>query len=261
MLLDLFTYLTTPCSPYIRRMGYLNEAIAMRDRYRRRRAAWQPHLDNTRQFVLSSADKCRNRNKLVIPGSGLLLDVPLEELSSMFKEVLLADVVCLPEVRRQIKRYGNVKFLEHDLTNIAEQLYKNKQYGIYELPEVKPASVRIYENADLVVSLNILSQLWVIPRAYAINPRPRVSPEQLDDWCRQIVESHYNSLQSMSCNVCLIADYEFVKRDREGRIFSRESTIFGLTLPKPDASWTWNIQPVEKNNHSKELIVGTWHIR
>ncbi len=100
MLLDLFTYITTPCSSFIRRMGYLNEAIEMRGRSRYNTAAWQPHLDNTCRFILSSAEKCRNRNKAVILGSGLLLDVPLAELHRCSTEVILLDVVCLPDDRK-----------------------------------------------------------------------------------------------------------------------------------------------------------------
>jgi hypothetical protein len=177
----------------------------------------------------------------------------------MFREVVLTDVVCLPEVRKKIRNHGNVTFVEQDVSGIAEDLYRNRLQGIHELPEVT-ASSRWYNNSDLVVSLNILSQLWVIPRQYAIKELPGLTEDRLDDWCRQIVESHYASLRNLCCNVCLITDYEFVKRDREGTIFSRGSTVSRLELPKPDASWLWNIAPTEENNHSKELLVGAWHI-
>ena len=263
MLRDLFTHLTTSCSPYIRHLGYLDETISMRGRYRRNRRAWQRHLDNTRRFVLTVAEKVQDRNKVVILGSGLLLDVPLAELSAMFREVVLMDIVCLPEVRRQIKEYGNVSFLEHDVTRIAERLYANRQQGIYELPRADPAQSAVDQGAGLVISLNILSQLWVIPRTYASSQRPALPHDQVEDWCRQIVESHYASLRSMSCDVCLVADHEFVKRGHGGSIVSRASTLYDLVLPEPDASWTWNIVPADNDHRSssKELNVGAWHIR
>jgi len=263
MLIDLLTHLTTSCSPFVRRLGYLDEAIALRGRYRRYRTAWQPHLDSTRRFILAAAEKVKNRNKVVILGSGLLLDVPLAELTGMFREVILVDMVCLPEVRKQIKGYGKVSFLERDVTNIAERLYANRQQGILELPRVVPAPAEIYKDTGLVISLNILSQLWVVPRTYAANQRPGFPHDRLEDWCRQIVESHYASLASLSCDVCLVADHEFVKRDHAGSIISRASTLYGLVLPEPDASWTWNIAPAENDarSPSKELIVGAWYIR
>lgn len=261
MLRDFFAYLTTPCSPHLRSLGYLDEAIAMQQRFRCRRDAWQMHLDSTRRFVLSSAQKCPARNKAVILGSGLLLDVPLAELSALFREVLLLDVVCLPRIRSRIRGYGNVRFIEHDVTTVTERLYRNKQQGIQELPEIVQDSSAHYEGADFIVSLNILSQLWVMPRAYLLKIRPPADQELLDDWCRRIVESHYTSLHNLAGNVCLIADYEFVKRDKEGKVFSRGSTVFGTRLPEPEVFWTWHIAPLntESTFHSKELIVGAWH--
>ncbi len=263
MLSELFTYLTTSCPQYVRHMDYLNEAIAMRQRYRRNRASWRPHLEHTRRFVLTAAERCRDRGKVVILGAGPLLDVPLAELSMMFREVALLDIVLLPEVRKMIKGYSNVKFVQYDVTNMAEKLYNNIQQSIREFPEAAPRVSEIDENTGLVVSLNILSQLWVIPRAYTLRKLPHSDEEQIDDWCGQIVKSHYIFLLSMPCTVCLIADYEFVKRDHEGRIVSQGSTVSGLALPRPDASWTWNIIPMSEDGRylSKELNVGAWHLR
>jgi len=262
MLLDLLTHLTTSCSPYIRRLGYLDEAIAMRGRYRSNRTAWQPHIDNTRRFVLAAAEKVRDRQKVVVLGSGLLLDVPLAELSAMFQDVVLVDIVCLPEVRKQIKSYRNVSFVERDVTAIAERLYANRQRGIPDLPSAAAASPDLFQGSGLVVSLNILSQLWVIPRAYASTMRPALPHDRVEDWCRQIVESHYAFLSSLSCDVCLVADHGFVKRDRNGSVISSASTVYGLVLPEPDASWTWNIVPAGRDGRStsKELTVGAWHM-
>jgi hypothetical protein len=263
MLSDLITSLTTPCSPFIRRMGYLTEAVEMRGRSRRHRTAWQPHLDKTRNFVLSSAGKCANKDKIVILGSGLLLDVPLAELSSLFREVVLMDVVCLPDIRKQIRIYNNVSFVEGDVTNTAERLHRNGLHAIHELPESVPSVTGIGQDCGLIVSLNILSQLWVVPRAYAARQFRGLNEYQVDEWCGRVVAAHYTYLQSLPCDVCLVADHEFVKRDSSGGIISRGSTVYGLELPRPDASWTWNIAPIEKGapSYSKELIVGAWHFR
>jgi hypothetical protein len=263
MILDLFTTLTTPCSPCIRRMGYLTEAIEMRGRSRRHQASWQPHVDRSREYILSVAEKCGNRSKVVILGSGLLLDVPLAELDSMFSRVILMDVVCLPEIRRKIKTYRNAVFVEHDVTNVAERLYQNGQNTISGLPEPDPSFSPAIRDASLVVSLNILSQLWVIPRTYVSQKMQGLDEYAVDEWCGRTVASHYTALRSLSSDVCLVADYEFVKRDNTGGMISRGSTVYGLDLPAPDASWTWSIAPLDKASRtfSKELIVGAWHFR
>ncbi len=260
MLLDLISYLTTPCSVYLRNMGYLSETIDMRKRARGNRAAWQPHLDATAKFVLASAECCPKKGTVVILGSGLLLDLPIEELSQQFQHVILKDVICLPEVRKQIRHFSNITFRESDATGIAETLYRNGLQGIHELP--KPVSVRPQDEqaADLIVSLNILSQLWIVPRAYVGQHLRGLPPDQVDEWCSRITEAHYNSVRALSGSVCLVADHAFIKRDRTDRILCKGSTIGTLLLPEPDTSWTWNIAPLTKRSPdlSKELIVGGW---
>ncbi|HET7319791.1 MAG TPA: hypothetical protein VFK23_11690, partial [Nitrospirota bacterium] len=187
----------------------------------------------------------------------------LKELSSLFQEVVLVDIVFLPEVRSIIKQFGNVKLLRHDVTNMAKHLHENIRRGLRELPDAAPAAPEIDEKAGLVVSLNLLSQLWVVPRSYARIKLSGLNEEQVDDWCGRIVQSHYTFLRSIPCDVCLVADHEFVKRDQKGRIVSQGSTVSGLFLPEPDASWTWNIIPMGENRQylSKELNVGAWHLQ
>ena len=263
MLLDLYTSLTTPCSPFIRRMGYLSEAIEMRGRSQRHQASWQPHLDRSREFILAAAGTCRNRDTAVILGSGLLLDVPLAELASLFRRVMLMDVVCLPEVRRTIKAYRNAMFIEHDVTNIAERLDQHGRNNVSVLPEPEPFFPPEIRGAGLVVSLNILSQLWVIPRAYASQKMRGQDEYAVDEWCARTVTSHYTALRSLPGDVCLVADHEYVKRDSAGGMIGRGSTVYGIELPVPQASWTWSIAPINRTSRtfSKELIVGAWHFR
>ncbi len=192
-------------------------------------------------------------------GSGLLLDVPLAELAGMFQEVVLMDVVCLPEIRKQIRLYRNVAFLEHDATGVAERLAENRRRGSMALPDPE-TSTTAYDGAGLLVSLNILSQLWVVPRAFIGKHLPGIPPEPVDDLCSRIVEAHYSVLRRLSCDVCLVGDYGFVKRDRSGAVISRGSTVYDLALPAPLDSWTWNIVPIGKDSPhaSKELLVGGW---
>jgi hypothetical protein len=264
MLAELFTYLTTPCPRYVRRMGYLYEAIAMRERHGRHRADWQQHIANTRRYVLSVAENCRNSDRAVILGAGLLLDVPLNELASMFREVVLVDIVFLPEIRRRINSYGNVKLLQCDVTGIAELLFQNAQFGRQVLPsDTTPFHHVVGEGTGLVVSLNILSQLCVIPCKYALKHMPLLNEEHISVWCRLITASHYETIVSLPVDVCLIADQSFAKYDRQGQIVEKGSTIYNLDLPEPDDSWTWKVAPIgeESRYFSKELHVGAWYIQ
>lgn len=263
MFYELIAYLTTPRPLYVRRMEYLSQAIGLRGRYRRRRAGWKPHLDKTREFILAAAEKCRKRDKVVVLGSGLLLDVPIEALAKMFREVVLVDVVHLPEVRKRIRQYKNVRTFQGDITNMAERLFWNVQQGQNELPLSRPVIPEVDANTGLVISLNILSQLSTIPRDYVRKKLPEHDEEAIAIWCDQINEAHYQALRALPCEVCLIADHEYVYKNKEGNVIEQGSTIGSMSLSGPDASWWWEIAPLgsASRNSSKELHVRAWHLR
>jgi len=263
MLREIITSITTPCPQYVRRMEYLYQAIALRGRYRRRRAGWQPHLDKTKEFILAAAVKCRKQDKVMVLGSGLLLDVPIEALAEMFREVVLVDVVHLPEVHKRIKQYKNVRTLQGDITNVAEKLYWNVQQGQNELPLSEPSIPEADPNTSLVISLNILSQLSTIPQDYVRKKLPEHDEETIAAWCDQIHEAHYQALRALSSEVCLIADHEYVYKNKERNVIEQGSTVGRVILPEPDASWWWEIAPLgsASRHSSKELHVGAWHLR
>lgn len=258
MLHEAYLYLTTQCPAHVRGTGYLYEAIALTGRYARNRTNWQPHLKNSRKFVLSAAERCLDRELIVVLGAGLLLDIPLNELSDMFREVMLLDIVFLPGIRRALKRYDNVRLVEHDLTGVAKRLYRGR-----DLPEAAPAVPRIMEWAGLVVSLNILSQLAVVPREYIKNHLKGIDIGLLDAWCRHIVSAHYESMRSLSCPVCLVSDFRYTLRDSQGLALEQGSTIEGIELPEPDVCWDWDIAPLGEltRSYSRMLDVGAWHLK
>jgi len=272
MLSELFLYLTTSCPGKVRRMGYLYEAIALRARYGRNALSWQPHLENARRSVLTAAQRCRNCERAVILGAGLLLDVPLQELSGLFREVVLVDIVFLPEVRRKVKRYNNVRLVEHDVAGIAERLYQavrekkarawQKEGGKVCLPESVPGLPVGAGTAGLVVSLNILSQLAFVPKKYAANHLHDLDNELLNTWCRSMVELHYEWLKTLAGDVCLVSDFRYINKDRKGMIMEQGSTIEGIDLPVPDAVWAWDIAPLGElsRSYSRELVVGAWQV-
>jgi hypothetical protein len=181
----------------------------------------------------------------------------------MFRDVVLADVVHLPEVRKRIRQYKNARTIQGDITNVAETLFWNVQQGRNELPVSKPTIPEIDASTGLVISLNILSQLSTIPQDYVRKKLPEYDEETIAAWCDQIHEAHYHALQAMPCEVCLIADHEYVYKNKEGSVIEQGSTIGSLSLSRPDASWWWEIAPLgsASRHSSKELHVGAWHMR
>ncbi|MBI5895887.1 MAG: hypothetical protein HZB24_07775, partial [Desulfobacterales bacterium] len=199
------------------------------------------------------------RQVAVILGSGLLLDVPLAELSAAFEQVILADIVHLPEVRRYVRRFANVRLEDYDISTIARRLFENMKTDGRMLPEPVTADFSFVPAPSLVVSLNLLSQLPVIPGRFVRRHLPAVSSEDLQAWSRRLVETHCASLAALACDVCLIADYAYIQHNRGGSM-ETGSTLYGPALPDPKSTWLWRIAPRgELSRHdAKELKVGVW---
>src|SRR5580658_5877295 len=159
MLLDFLDRLLTPCPRPVRAMRYLREAIGIRRRYRRCRQHWQDHIDHCRSIIQRGMQHCTQRRKAVILGAGLLHDVPLEELASAFREVLLVDIVHPFLSRWRTRHLRNVKHLTADITNTIHDVYWVSDEPDRALPRSRPDLLADDPEVDLTISLNLLSQL------------------------------------------------------------------------------------------------------
>ena len=122
MLIEWLMHLSTPCSPRLKRMGYLKELIAIEARHRRWRDQWAPHLEHCKKIILQATAGIPHQRVTVL-GSGLLLDVPLVRLCDMFDEVELVDILHLPRVQKRAQFFPNVRLVDADLGDqLAEQL-------------------------------------------------------------------------------------------------------------------------------------------
>ena len=243
-------------------MGYLSEVINIRERHERCRKSWAPHLQKTQQFIADAAQACTARGKVIVLGSGLLLDLPLHMLALRFHEVILVDILHLFEVRRCVSRYPNVRLLECDITGVASALFEGLSNGAALLPACIPVIPEVDDRATLVVSLNILSQLTSMPSRFARRRMQALEEATLTSWCDEIRRAHYSAIKSLPCAVCLIADYRRLWRDSQGSVIEEGSTVGNLELPEPDASWTWEIAPLGEASRrcSKELLVAAWRM-
>lgn len=259
MLLEGLLWLTARCSPSARRFGYLREAIAIAARHRRCRAAWQPHLDKTRAALLASARLSRQRRSALVFGSGLLLDIPLAELATLFEDVRLVDLVHLPAVRRAARRFHNVTLVEHDVSGILQPLLEGAggfdEAALRRLAEAVPASLLGDDRVDWVASVNLLSQLPLLPMAW-LKDRVSLPLEFWDEWQTSLMRSHLDYLADFRAEVCLVADAAQVECDGQGAEVVR--TDHGRALGFAERAfdtWRWDVAP------QGELIGGgyAWH--
>jgi hypothetical protein len=206
--------------------------------------------------------QCQGRGTAFVLGSGLLVDVPLEALSDLFREVVLIDVVHLPMARKTARRFPNVRTLDLDVTGAAEPLFESIRSSMPSLPGISPSFPFLAEAPDFVVSLNIMSQLPVIPERFITKSGHGSTVTQVEAWCMKIVSAHWKSLSSLPCAACLVTDYSFRKIDRGGAAIESGGTLRGVALPVPDETWTWEIAPLGElsRGYSMVLDVGAWHI-
>jgi len=241
MIIEYYKYLTNPSTQTAKILGQLRETIAMEARYNRSRKQWESHLNNTKALIEHSARQISQPNEVIVLGSGLLLDIPIEFLSTHFQQVSLVDVVHLKSTKQRVKNYRNVIFLEHDITGIAEQLIFSLPRNNQELKH-QPSIPNLNPKTSLVISANMLSQLHLSIVNYAEDKLAFDNAMQ-ERLATNIIRSHLSMLESLPCKVCLITDHIREYRNESTQISEYETALLNVNLPKPNKKWYWEIAP------------------
>lgn len=242
MLAEALEYLLTPCPRVARKLGYLYEVIAIKARHARCRKAWAPHLERTQAILRAAMNRCSQRRKAVILGSGMLLDVPLAELATGFQQVILVDLVHPLGARWRRRRFANVNALTADVTNTAEALLQAVKNPDEPLPVSRPTLVLEDAEVDFVASVNLLSQLPYLPSEYLRHAGQR-SEQEITAFSRQLIRAHLDYLQQLPGVVALITDVEQQTLDRAGAVITRSDTLHGIALPWRGEEWIWPLAP------------------
>jgi hypothetical protein len=252
MIAELWRYWTTFAPERVRRFGYLKRLIALEFRAKRCAAAWAPHLASCRRMILTAAEQCTRRDVCVVVGSGLLLEVPLAELAARFGRVYLVDIFHMPQVRRQVRPFKNVKLLSGDVTGIFAMMSEGKAPG----PHVPapPARIPHLTESDLAVSCNCLTQL-AGPFVAHLEATRGFSDLDSDKLAYQVMEQHARAFAEAAPDVGLIITdterYEFAN----GEIARRVDLLKAYKLPAPlnpalSEEWDWLIAPAGEDGPS-----------
>ncbi|MBF0167226.1 MAG: hypothetical protein HQL45_06295 [Alphaproteobacteria bacterium] len=202
----------------------VREQAAILSRFRRHQAAWEPHLAASRSVILEAIQHCSMRDRAVILGSGLLLDVPIEELCRQFAQVVLVDLHHPAPARRMGRRHSNIDLLTTDIG--AKDFWQN----LVPMP-------------DLLVSLNLAGQLALMTDG--------------DDR----VLSHLDGLRNATGTRVLITETMRLEHDEKGREIAREQALpEACGLEPPHNNWKWPLAPVGELAPYRGLLldVGAW---
>ncbi|MFX8676799.1 hypothetical protein ABTM32_22370, partial [Acinetobacter baumannii] len=85
----------TPSTLDARRLGYVSAAISLWARGSRCRRDWKAHEARAKAAMIAASETLTQRRTCVVLGSGLLRDVPLDDLAARFERVILVDIVHL----------------------------------------------------------------------------------------------------------------------------------------------------------------------
>ncbi|RDJ20680.1 hypothetical protein DWF00_05245 [Bosea caraganae] len=245
---ELALYLTTPVDRTTRSLGLLWESITLWSRGVRHRRLWAEHHANCQAVVTGAMAGLKQRRKVLVLGSGLVRDVPLDRLCEAFEEVVLVDAVHLPLVRLRMVRRPKVRLVTRDLTGIMPWLA-----GKVEGRSDPVADFVADEAIDLVISANLLSQLaW--PVEDWLEKEAARAPRFPADLPRRCVAWHLEDLRRFKGRVCLLSDVEMIERDRSGAITDRLDLTRGEALPAPDESWDWVVAPFGEAARDRDYV-------
>lgn len=247
LLFDFVEYLTASCSKQARAMGYLTSSLQTQARYRRCWRAWDSHVVETRRLILQIAEECPRKRKLVVMGAGLIQDVPVFGLSKWFEEVILVDMVFLRATRKEVSDLKNVRLIEADVTETIHALSRDSGAP---LPRSQPTRFLDEPTIDLAISVNLLSQLPVIPKRFL----PREDSPELDAWSRDLQAAHLDYLHKLPGRKILITDTGGMHRDRDGKVVHEWDNLHDLAMPKPDAEWEWKIAPAPEADRKLDHV-------
>ena len=222
-----------------RRMGYYTDQQGILRRYNREKAAWDEHLQKTRQFIIDQA-KGKNKGKVAVLGSGWLLDVPWKELSEQFAGITLFDIRHPAKIKKLVSECPNVLCVEADISGFAKPFYRLLRSGkISEdtINRLQPEYDFSLEGFDYIVSCNILNQLDIIILDYIKN-KAIINPDTERLIRQKIQSSHIGIL--IPSKSCLVTDADELWVEKDGNIKGSKELLFAekenLTLLE---SWVW----------------------
>ena len=240
MFTEVYEWLTTSCPRDARKLGYLQESIAIRARYKRHRTRWQPHLDASKSVIRAAMEGPGNKRMAVILGSGALYDVPLDALARTFERVELVDIVHPKEARQIAAAYPNVTFRNEDISGTSQTLAAMPRRAA-EAPRVGALPI-LTSDTDLVVSVNLISQLAEIPQA-RLQARTDITDGDRRSFATEIVRRHVQWLSALKCRVCVISDIERHYVDQNGTQLEPWDSLHGVALPESGTDWLWDLAP------------------
>lgn len=221
-----------------RKTGYVKDQMGIQSRYVRERESWNSHLENTKHYIIETAQTLEKRDSVVVLGSGWLLDVPWQELSEMFTNVYLVDIVQPEQIVVKTKRNSNIHLITADVTGGVVELAEDSKSFVEFCDRLQQLpNFSIDGNPDLVVSVNLLNQLDILLCDY-LKEKFSVSEQEVKQVRNLVQQRHIVSLPK--CSTCLITDYcEENTSCADGSVQTKDLLYCELPQGTNIVEWKW----------------------
>lgn len=222
------------------RMDFASEQAYIPQRVIQEQGGWQSHLNKTKEYIVS-AIKQNNPKTVRILGSGWLFDLPLDFLLEQCDSIVLCDILHPSQITHKYSSVSKIKFETTDLTfgavDLAYNLKRNEVFSVYFNNALKNITPINY-NEDLVISLNLLSQLSAFITDYLVK-KQKTSYNQLTGITTIIQQNHLNGLPKGKS--ILITDYEEEYLDENGLLAGTKPTVY-IDIPRSTGTKFWDWQ-------------------
>ncbi len=247
MIIEAIRYSLTPAPKWVHRMGYLHEAIAINARKARCGDSWNGHITKTKEAILNAVKTRQQNRTILITGAAAINDIPLQELAGIFEQVILLDIIHPFEFKNPFKSnpygYNNIRHISVDITNHMQNLFNNPDI----LPKVMtPDLYHNFPDIDFVISVNMASQLPVIPLQYLRRNNQNTShtDKNINGFFTQIIAAHFNWLSGFNCPTAVICDIKWQKINSDDQVIDQYDPLYNLDMQAPLKTWRWDIAPI-----------------
>lgn len=226
----------------LHKMGYYNYQQGLIFRHLNQDSGWDTHLARCRDFILKAIEIVKP-SRITVLGSGWLMELPLAEMAERTEKIVLIDIVHPPEVVEQIKSLRNVEISEEDVSGgLIEEVWKKagsktpfnrlKSLETIVIPEYRPV-----EDPGLVISLNILTQLEILPEKL-LRKKSKATDEDFKNFKKETQEKHIRFLSAHPS--ILISDVVEVVIEADGLMIENSTLLADLPKGRLSENWMWD---------------------
>jgi hypothetical protein len=240
----------------LNRLGYYNYQHGFIVRHLKQGTGWNGHLEKCRRFIIKALETYKPE-KVTVLGSGWLLELPLAEMLEKVDKVCLVDIIHPPEVIRQVSNLNGVELKTEDITGglIYEIWRKTSELPFYrKLKSLEGIVIPVYKpdyDPGMVISLNILTQLEILPVKYLEN-KSSANEVELTNFRSEIQNHHIDFLKKYKS--VLITDVSEVFTHGSGNVSEKQSVIACLPEGQYKEEWTWDFDLKVSDYYRKRSV-------